>query len=247
MARDLSRISGKDYALIIHSETGSIVKIAALRSRVASLAKIKRDVQAKAGHRFHEPGGSSVAIVNWKRDEGRTWFAYSEAGGRIRNVGAYMVYDAGKAKGHHLPDSVWQDYLALLGYEMDYVKQRTKELARRRGLQRLSWLQIGDAIGIVFAAISPSGNLSEAVVRGSRGPGGRTYQNGTAKPTVSGSKYAISITNVSPLAVKNGGQATLNAAINQRVKGFEIALAKGVLFDLKARSSRWKGIFVSQG
>ena len=48
------------------------------------------------------------------------------------------------------------------------------------------------------------------------------------------------------LPAKRHGQERLDNAITQRLRGFDIALNKGVLDDMTIRARRWPGIFVSQ-
>lgn len=254
MARELAGASGRPYEYVLRLETASIIKICALNARIASLAKIKEAMIRRISGTFREPNGSSIIVINQRRDKGRTWFAYfenKEGGSRgsgragIRNVGAYMIFDAGPSDGWHVPDTVWHDYLALCGYREEALKRGLKERQRARGLQRLSWLQIGDALGVDLNTVSPSGSLQEALARRARPANGRTYRNGVATVYVSAAGFSITVRNSSPLAIKNQGQRQLDRAVHQRLRGFEIAWEKGVHNDFKLRAKRWRGIFVS--
>lgn len=253
MALDLAAASGKAYSSVLKSETGSIVKICALNAKIASLAKIRASSIVKIATRFREPGGSSIIVINQRRDKGRTWFAYfaQTSGGitgsrraGIRNVGAYMMFDAGPSQGWRVPDTVWHDYLALCGYREEALKRGIKARQRARGLMRLSWLQIGDQLGVDLNNVSPNGNLQEALARRARPSNGRLYQNGTAvvRQTLAG--IAITVRNSSPLAIKNQGQHQMDRAVSQRLSGFRHAMKKEVFKDLQLRAKRWKGIFV---
>ena len=110
----------------------------------------------------------------------------------------------------------------------------------------MSWLQISDALGVPLSTVGPQGNLQEGLVRAARGPRGRVFQNGKALRSESGAMLAFTVTNYSPLAIKRQGQSSIDRAANQRITGFRIAVSKGVLDDMTARSARWPGVFVSQ-
>lgn len=257
MARDLSRTSGERYEKVLKLETASIIKICALNAGVASVAKIKV-AAPRAFSSFTEPGGSATVVVNSRRFKGRVWFSYRSTGGSgsdsgsgragIRGVGAVMVFDAGPevgpTRGWHLRDEVWQDYLTVLGYREQGIKKSIQARIRARGLQRLSWIQVGDALGVPLSTVSPSGNLQEDLVRAARTASGRKYLNGIASVRSTLTTFSITVRNSSPLAVKNQGQAALDRAVAQRLRGFQIAVQKGVLLDLQARAARWRGIFV---
>ena len=255
MARDLARYSAQAYDNVLRLETASIIKICALNARPASVAAIKRSVTMHAEHNYVSPDESIVSI-NSTKNTGRTWFAAADIranperhyrSGNGKTSVWFMVFAAGHGQGWHLPDFYWQAYLLATHDREGYVKARIAELQKRRGLQLLSWLQIGDQLGVPLSTVSPSGTLREDLARGARGPKGATYSNGSALVRTVGSRLLITVTNRSPIAGKRQGQAALDRAINQRVKGFEIAMRKGVLADLKLRATRWKGIFVTGG
>lgn len=249
MARELAKYSPLPYQRITLLETASIVKICALQARIAGVAHIRRDAIAKAASGYTSPDGSIVTI-NSRRNKGRHWFAPADRREdpdrpyRGKGTVWFMVYAAGPGRGWHLSDFYWQAYLLAVNDREGFIKARIAELKRRRGSQRLSWIQIGDQIGVPLSTVSPSGNLQEVIARAARGPRGRIFQNGTATVRITSFAFSVHIRNASPLAYKNQGQAQLDRAVAQRLKGFEIAMKKGVLTDLKLRSARWKGIFV---
>lgn len=244
MARELAKRSPVPYKRIVLMETASIVKICALRAKIASAAAIKRDALNQIDTGFKSPEGSEVSI-NKHRDKGRTWLVPAGKGPARGPDGTFLlVYDSGPARGHHLPDDAWMAYLIAIDDKQTAVKALIVSLLRRRGLMRLSWIQIGDALGIPLSSVSPTGSLQEVIARAARGPRGRTYANGTAQVTITSSTLIIRLRNESPLAIKNNGQQELDRACLQRLKGFEIAMKKGVLDDLKLASARWRGIIV---
>lgn len=248
MARELAKYSPLAYEKIAVMETASIIKIAALRAKIAPLAKIKRDVLAKLDTGFKTPDGSIVS-VNRHKGSGRTWFAPADRREdpkrpyRGKATCWFMVYAAGPARGHHLPDFYWGAFLLAIDDKTGYLKARVAELSRRRGMMRFSWIQMGDALGVPLSTVSPTGNLQEVIARGARSRG-RIYPNGSAQIQITSRSINILIRNTSPLAIKNQGQAELDRAMAQRFKGFTIAMQKGMLTDLKARSARWRGVFV---
>jgi hypothetical protein len=263
MARDLANWSAAPYRKVLLSETASIIKICALRAKPASLAKIKTAIELTADRNF-VGADQSVVSINLRAAKGRVWFvpgsmtssperATRGAGpvqpGKLRPIVSHgnflLVYEAGGAKGHHLPDAAWQAYLLAVNDRDGYIKARLKELRSRRGLQLLSWLQIADGLGVPLSTVAPQGSLQESIARAARGPGGRSYANGRVAIDDEGKQLLITVTNGSPLAIKRQGQDELDRAINQRVRGFEIAVRKGVINDLHLRAARWKGIFIT--
>lgn len=244
MARELSKYSPIPYKRIVLLEVASIVKICALRAKIASAAAIKKAALDRIDTGYESPDGSLVTI-NKHRDKGRTWFV---PGDRSRDRGPggtfLMVFAAGPARGHHLPDFAWQTYLLAIGDKQGALKSLIQSLLQRRGIMRLSWLQIGDALGVPLSSVSPSGSLQEVIARNARGPGGRIFRNGTAEVLMTSRTLGIRVRNESPLAIKNQGQREIDRAAAQRLKGFEIAMKKGVLEDLQLRAVRWRGIFV---
>jgi hypothetical protein len=253
MARELQRYSPMPLEHIFRSEVGSIVKICLLRSKVASEAKVRRRVEAAALTKFKGDGGHIISI-NQQRDRGRIWFAPADyrddpARGYRRTTAAasvwFMVYSAGGGRGWHIPDHLWLVFLGVSSDGASYAKAVIAIMLKRRGLLRQSWLQILDALRVPAVAIAPAGNVQEATVRAARGYRGRTYPNGVSLLSGANTKLRLEVGNASPLALKRDGQAELDRATTRRQRGFIIALQKGQLTDLKARASRWPGIFVA--
>lgn len=246
MARELARASGQPYEKVLRLETASIIKICALAAQIASAAAIKRDVLNRQDTNFETPGGALITI-NKHKGTGRTWFVMA---GQIpaRGPGGTfcLVFDAGPSQGHHLPTAFWVAFLAGVEGKRKAVEIMIAERLKRRGLMRLSWIQMGDALGVPLSTVSPQGNLQELIARGARGPGGRAYTNGTADVLLTSRTLIIRLRNQSPLAIKNHGQSKLDSAAGRRVYGFKIAMEKEVFKDMKLRSARWRGIFVSE-
>jgi hypothetical protein len=258
--RELARMSGKDYREVLTSELASCVKIAALESPIASKADIERQVQERAGAHWETNLGEWS--VNVRNNRGRVWFWDKDSGlsratrvegpslpgqAHARQVvsrgGFYLLFDAGPSRGHHLPDAIWMDYLASRELRAQIVKERTKEVLKRRGTERLSWLQIGDAVGVNLANVAPQGNLRENMARGSA-VRGRQYHNGTAQESTSFLRFQITITNASPAAIKRFGQRRIEAAMVRRRRAFDMAMKKGLFGNLHRRARNYPGIFV---
>lgn len=250
MATELSRLSGKSYEKVLRLESASIIKICALKASIASKAAIQRDVQREVSTgRLRGQYDLGRVTINVKVSAGRVWFVPSGKTARRGPGGTFrMVFDAGPMvgpkRGWHLSDSEWVGYLMVVDGLREAAELRVAELVKRRGLMRLSWLQIGDQLGVPLATVSPQGNLQESIARAARGPGGRVFRNGTSRLSITGGSIAFTVRNESPLAIKRQGQASLDKAIAQRLKGFAIAVDKGVLQDLQLRAARWRGVFV---
>lgn len=264
MCTDLARMSGKEYREVLRSEAASCVKIAALQSAIASKSQIEKQVQERAGHKWKTDRGEWSS--NARNDAGRVWFWDDTKGfalgfdrakrahgplqpGKTRQIVAhgsfYMVYDAGPSRGHHVPDAIWADYLASRYVRQKLVAERTKEILRRRGMERLSWLQIGDALGVQLSAVSPAGSLRENIARGSKA-NGRTYANGSSTEVTAALRFQITVENQSPIAVRRWGRKRIEEAMNRRRRGFEIAMKKGLFENLTLRAKRYPGIFVKE-
>lgn len=256
MTLELSRMSGKDHAPVIRIEAASCIKIAALKQKIASAATIRRQVRERKGSHFK--GDSGEVSTNVHVFAGRVWFTQAVGSrakrltgpvqpGQARHVvqsgGYYLVYNQGHTRGWRLPDPIWLEFLATEDGREEYIKALIAERTARRGIERLSWLQMGDAIGIDLETVAPSGALQQPIARAAA-VRGRQYKNGAAIETATGSRFILLVTNESPAAIKRFGQIRLNNAVEQRVRGFEIALGKGLLQDLERRAARWPGIFV---
>ncbi len=255
MCSDLARMSGRDYDYVLTSEAASCIKIAALQSPIASAADIKKQVQERSGGSWTIPGGEFS--VNQVTNRGRVWFWDKELGGRlgydraqrsadgaVAASGAfYMIVDTGPARGHRVPDEIWATYLSSREERLALVRARTKEIMKRRGIERLSWLQMADGLGVSLATVAPNGALRESVARGAA-VRGRQYPNGSARRTTDLFRLKIIVTNESPVAVKRWGQKRIQDAMRRRTKAFEIAMKKGLFDDAKRRAQRWPGIFV---
>jgi hypothetical protein len=252
MCGELARLSGKDYADVLRSEAATVVKMAALESPVASAADIRKVVidrdsartirtyegEVIIGQRRKGLGSEEILSINLFKHRGREWF--------IDNTGEtkkYMVYDAGRSRGWHVPDIIWGRYQNLNSERPGKARELTAELLKRRGLERLSWLQIGDGLGVALATVAPAGNLREAVARGATARG-RTYANGTAAEASDGARFQVSIENASPIAIKRWGQKRIEASMNRRRRGFDIAMKKRLFENLELRAKRYPGIFV---
>jgi len=261
MARELSRLSGKEFSHVLRLEAAYCIKRAALQSKVASKASIRRTVQERDSSRIirtsdgrvligraakraivHSGGQGTGEVISYNMNQatGRVWYIDSTQEGEPK----YMVFDAGPSRGHHLPDAVWARYEALAAEFPGAVKALLADITARRGIERLSWLQIADAMRVDLGAVAPAGSLQQDVARAANYRG-RTFQNGSAREQTSPTTFTIAVENASPVAQKRAGQTRLDSAVASRLRGFEIAMSKGLLDDLQRRARRWPGIFVA--
>lgn len=263
MVRELSRLSGKEFAHVLRLEAASSIKIAATRKNVASASAIKRDVEKNDTARVVRTTSGEILVGrqtkravmaakglshaeilshNVRKAQGRVW--YIDATGKAERK--FMVFDAGPTVGWHLPDAVFARAQALAAEFPGALKARLRDLLARRGLERLSWVQITDAMRIDMDDVAPvTLRIQDDLVRAANYRG-KQFSNGRAAEAADSSRFTVTVTNESPSAIKTMGQSRLNNAIAQRVKGFEIAMSKGLFDDLKARARRYPGIFVSQ-
>ncbi len=256
MARELATVSGKTYAHVIRLEAATCIKIAALKQRIASVAAIKRDVRERKGSKFR--GEAGEVSTNRHTATGRVWFTQTVGfrairltgpvqRGKTRHIvqsgGYYMVYEQGHTRGHRLPNAIWAEFLATESGREAFIKAEIVEHTGRRGIERLSWIQMADAISVNLDSVAPARDTNQAVARAAM-VRGRQFHNGGALETATGSGFLLVVTNASPAAIKRIGQSRIDDAVGQRVQGFEIACGKGFLDDIQRRSARWPGIFV---
>lgn len=233
MAEEMSRLSGKDFSSVVKTFAAQCAKMAALDSNVAKLNQIQKQVRERASYNYAFERGRIFVGRN-----GRVWFR-SDTNNKF-----YMVFDSGPSRGWRLPTLKWADYLYGTGDREAYIKARIAEKAKRRAIERLSWLQIGDALDVPLSSVGPQGNLQEPLARGAA-VNGKQFKNGTATDSANGAEFTVTIRDDSPVAIKRSGQDRLDRNTNRSVKAFEFAAQRGFLADLQFRAKRWPGIFVT--
>lgn len=260
MCIDLARMSGRDYRDVLRSEAASSIKLAALQSPIASKADIEKQVRERAGRKWDTASGEWS--VNLHKHAGRVWFWDRDGGlsraeraaGPLRpgeadrrqivsRGGFYLVFDAGPSRGHHVPDPVWLDYVSSRDLRLQVIRERAREIIRRRGTERLAWLQMTDAMQIDIKTVAPTRSVREDIARGSA-VRGRQYHHGTARETTDVFRLSIVVENSSPVAVKRWGQRRIEDAMRRRRRAFEISMKKGLFENLTLRAKRYPGIFV---
>lgn len=124
-----------------------------------------------------------------------------------------------------LPDAAFQAITQRLKAKVKYLKSV-------RGLARATWFAIGRQVGIAvkvaaFVSKPKPVNLDR-------------FTEG--KEEKSGAKYTLTFRNDSKMIPHAGMAFALRRAIMGRVNYFKTNLRKGVFNDLKARTSKYKGI-----
>lgn len=234
--RELSRISGKDFADVIRHEAVSVLKRAALWEKIANIQDIKKAVQAKFRYGWGEEGRTWRVLISPNNDA--IWVMDLISGKK------YPVTSQ-KAVRTKLPDSAWANYSALASDRAFLQSGEERKRIGARGLARQSWVQIADAIGVDIESVPPGGSAQSALARRAIAVNGRSYLNGRAIQEAAQDAFLLTLVNESPIVIKRDGAGRMQRAIDARTTAFNIALRKGVFQNVKARAQRYPGIFVS--
>ena len=233
--RELSRVTGRDYADLLHDQAAAVVKILA-RDKAAkppSVARIRKKVEAQLNRgKFSGPEGDIAPGRG-----GAVWYRPSGSA-KWR-----MVFAPGPSRGWHLAAADWQAYQKLVKARQRAILAETRKRAERRGLLRMSFIQIADAMGVRLANVSGAA-INESIPRRARMPSGRL---GNAARASRGAAYHLDLSNAS-IGVRGRRaaywQGRLQAAITRRARAMETDMRKGVFADVELRAKKYPGIYV---
>ena len=107
------------------------------------------------------------------------------------------------------------------------------------GLAKQSWQHVAASFGANIAASAP-GYVAAANSRGRRYP-----QDGSSSEAGSGSGFALTVKNTSPIAPAAGGGGALSRAMRGEVKYFERNLLNHSFATVASRAKKYPGIFVN--
>jgi len=129
---------------------------------------------------------------------------------------------------HRYPDDVWN-------FIMSSADEQKKELARRIGTAKKSWLLLAQRMGITLPKTPPA-YVAKALVKGKS----LTDQVSHTRE-VSGSKVGFTIDNFTRSAVRGGGRAALLKAINGRTGYFHRNLRSGAFKKVATMAKKYPG------
>ena len=130
-----------------------------------------------------------------------------------------------------MPDPTWSAIM----------EKRQRNLASRlaaRGLGKQSWLGIASAIGQAIDA--------PAYVRAAAYKNRQYSQDGTAWETASGTSYALTILNISPILPHAGGYGALLSSMAIETNKFRANMAHQFYLTAERRAAKYPGIFMRE-
>lgn len=231
---ELAKISGRTYLDTFKlAGAGPIIKALA-KDKAAKPVPVKR-IRRAVANRYHRQFTGSAGTVRVARD-GKTFFR------RSGSTTWRLVFSMGPSRGWHLGPSEWAAYQSVVKQRAKAIIEETRRISERRGLLRMSFIQIADRLGIDLAKVS-GGAVSEAIPRRAQMPG----RLGQGNATASGAQFKMVMANFSTgVTGKNAAywNTRLQVAINSRATAIQIDMQKGVFKDMKTRAKRYPGLFV---
>jgi hypothetical protein len=233
---ELSQVSGATYSETMKKAgIGPVIKKLAKdkRAKPPSVKAIRGDVEWRAKQSFRSPDGRIV-----ETSKGKMFYR--------RHKGAHwrLVYAAGGAKGWHLGQDEWGRVQAVLKARKKHIVAETKRIKQRRGLLRMSFIQMADALGINLSEVG-GGALSEKIPRRAKMPG----RLGRASERSEGQEWEATLRNfANGLRGEDGSYwaRRLQSALNSRAAAIETDMEKRVFEDFRLRASRYPGLFVER-
>lgn len=129
-----------------------------------------------------------------------------------------------------LPDPLWREISARR-------RERLQTKLNSRGLSKQSWLQVASALG---RTITAPAYVVNANYRGQQYP-----VDGDKSEEGSGTNYALTILNSSPIVQAAGGRAAILAAMVGETRYFQRNMANRAFATIESRAKKYPGIFTS--
>lgn len=255
LSRDLAKLGGVPVQKALDSETGQVLSVCVRYTRSPKASNYPRQKAISA-----TAGGSKISVnagIKSGAPVGRVWLTEDSSDKRFnatKKTKTHYIISGDDGRRRHWSNERWARAQALLkqaeaAAHMTAEQMTVKSAKRRkkisgRGLSKLSWVQIGDSMGIPVKC--------PEFVRKAIPQDGQVRVNGTGQRKRSGATIYNEIVNRSPLLVSGGrkpspgtqGHAILQRAIKTRLSAFQNAVKHGVFQDLKARAQRFPGVFV---
>lgn len=234
-----------DLPDVVRMEAASVLKVAANRTKVSSVSKIRIQTRERVMGRIDD--GTGVITINKKRDRGRMWFR-SKSSAKWRLIGVYPF--RGKKfnrVGWKISDSDWAQVQRLWKRELNALDKEIAAGLASRGLSARSWLDAIVSIGYSPMAVSPRGAKRLLTAMHARPRHRPPKVNGFSSESGRNSnRFVLQVTNTSPLARRNKGASTLAGAIRTRQAAFRRA-AENQVFDSARETARlYPGVDVSR-
>lgn len=251
MMGDLARIGGpaSNVEVAFAGEVGHLLETCVRYTPGAQTKKIRERANYRFSAKYAIRGAGDLKVtMNDGTRGGEADNVWLRSGGKfhiMRGPGKWPA--TGKQKtsryapnGARWPDRLWAEYQSLVQQtpqERDALKKAwvARALASR-GLLAQSWVQIGQSLGIDVDAPD--------YVRRAAPSNGRTYTNGAGRYVPGKTENTYILENFQPALIQ-GGERIMQAALDTRVKAFDIALQKGVFDDMAAVAARYPGLLAA--
>lgn len=257
VVRDLSRISGADFKVVLRQQVARVLEICVKRSpgikgpAKAAREKVRLRVEkparyigragtlvsrGRAPRQMHEPvlqtltgtrGGTAGAQYLVQRDRAGKPFWLRFQGGA--SIAASPISQGNR----DLFGALYGQHLALLAQ----LQGKADDAVAAMGSLRKSWLQIAEKLGLDLRI--PKGSFVRKARTGhDDGARSRWEQDGA--------QFFADCVNTNSLLIRRyNAAAIVQGALQTRAKAFAIEMEKGVFDNVKTRASRYPGIFTT--
>lgn len=247
--REASRLTGYSERDVTRGMVGSVLKIAAGRTKEATDEKTDKRSRLWLTHKMgvsSTQGGSPVTInagvrirklgpgYIWYCGHSRTGQRYFKLAGQVADDGSAALELAGFSR---------NELIAVRETALAYANSVGGAKARGRAsesMARQSWLQIANAIGIALETVPGRGLNAQglAKARAAMASNGRAYINGSASESTSGGgKYKVMLNNFLPYALAINLDSLMTSVLAGEANRFNKMHEKGI-FDSQTKLAR---------
>ncbi len=144
----------------------------------------------------------------------------------------YTTFNGKRYKmSHHYPDVLW-------GQINNFLQERLAVKLAARGMSKKSWYHLAKGL-------NKPGRAVPSFVVAANFKGNDHPENAAHFETASGSDYALTIVNSSPIVQLAGGEAALLAAMQGEIGYFRQNMAHHFYRNAASRAAKYPGIFTS--
>lgn len=208
-------MDGLKVELITRDFNRMLEELAAIDPRIEFRDVIFSEATSVVEGALRRTRAASVAGIR-KNHESRTWTTFN---GKKYHISEWR-----------LPDPLWN--------EIQHARrERLQTKLASRGLAKQSWIHVASALSRTITAPAYVVNANY-----------RSHQypvDGDKQEQGSGTDYALTIINSSPIVQAAGGQASLLGAMRGRVSYFQRNLEHRAFRSLAERAKKYPGIFTS--
>lgn len=247
---ELQRRTGISMVQIVRHEAGAALKMCVIRTKVASVTKIRatslksarlasfvRPLSTTTGHKGGRKNTIWYKLPNAKKPIPVGEFSKTGKSGK--------VYDKSPRRQRRIGPSIQSIVRGSINDMKADMATNVDRRLRSAGLARQSWLHIADSLNIDLATIKSGRDATAAIAKARAAMS--YYINGYGNEFVDGNKRAIlTLVNTLPYAVKIRMDTILARAINGRAIYFQQNLRNGVFNDMRQVAAKYPGIIAQQ-